>query len=289
MGIALGAYKILVDEAKRRPFSGTVLQLGRQNIFFDLADAAKAAGQMGFTLRPLDNPTPPHDTNHRKSGYLSDIDLFTVLGFNTTTSMDTSGYEGATYLHDLNQSEPPVELHGKFDMIFDGGTLEHIFNIPNALRNIHMMLKPDGRIMHVLPVSNYIDHGFYMFSPTLFWDYYMANDYEINTSHIFRHTVRHNEDPWLVYDYKPGSVEHVSFGGLDSGMFCLIWLATKKETSTCDVVPQQGRWIPYWAEKVPVAQQSQGINCLMQKIEGRIRAALGIEKRGIRLPELKRY
>ena len=36
---------------------------------------------------------------------------------------------------------PPKRLEKKFELIFDGGTIEHVFNVPNALETVFRMLK----------------------------------------------------------------------------------------------------------------------------------------------------
>src|SRR5207249_3920994 len=97
--------------------------------------------------------------------------FFKALGFSEVAAMDYSDFESARYIHDLNSSEPPEHLLENFDVIIDGGTIEHVFHIPNVLNSIHKMLRPHGRTIHMSPSSNHIDHGFYMFSPTLFWDF----------------------------------------------------------------------------------------------------------------------
>ena len=66
----------------------------------------------------------------------------------------------------------------------NGGTLEHVFHVPNALANLNAMLKPSGAILHVLPCNNWVDHGFYQFSPTLMFDYYAALQFEVLESAI---------------------------------------------------------------------------------------------------------
>ena len=42
---------------------------------------------------------------------------------------DASPYEDAQIVHDFN-NPVPIRLHQRFDTIFDGGALEHIFNVP---------------------------------------------------------------------------------------------------------------------------------------------------------------
>lgn len=59
--------------------------------------------------------------------------MFKELGFNNVDSIDCSSYENATIIHDMNERIPTFcGLAGmkKYDYIFDGGTIEHIFNIP---------------------------------------------------------------------------------------------------------------------------------------------------------------
>src|ERR1043166_8363609 len=58
--------------------------------------------------------------------------LARALGAKNASAMDVSDFEGATVLHDLNQPIPP-ELEERFDVVIDGGTLEHVFNFPVAI------------------------------------------------------------------------------------------------------------------------------------------------------------
>ena len=66
-----------------------------------------------------------------------------ILGTKDAQSMDASDYEQATIVHDLNQPVPS-QLHQKFDAVIDGGTLEHVFNFPVAIRNAMEMTKVGG-------------------------------------------------------------------------------------------------------------------------------------------------
>ena len=90
------------------------------------------------------------------------------LGCRSVTSLDFSDYEGAEITHDLNQPVPP-ELVNAFDFILDGGTLEHVFDIAMAYRNIGQMLRENGLFIGINPANNYLGHGFYQLSPELLW------------------------------------------------------------------------------------------------------------------------
>ena len=91
--------------------------------------------------------------------------------------MDISDYEDADYTHDLN-NPVPEELHEAFDLVIDGGTMEHLFDIKQCLENITRMVKIGGRIIHISPTNNFSGHGLYQFSPDLFYDFYSINKFE---------------------------------------------------------------------------------------------------------------
>lgn len=253
MGLAKGGLKVLCAEASRRPFSGSVLTLGRMDVHFDRATLTAAAREFGV---PVSNPgpmSPPGKVALARRGFISDREAFLSLGFSQVRSMDVSSYEEADIIFDLNQSDPPAELSGAFDVIFDGGTFEHVFHLPNAFANVHTMLRPGGRIVHVAPSSNHVDHGFYMFSPTLFWDFYSHNRWRIDTAQVFRYTADYDA-PWEVSNYQPGCLWRVAFGGLDDALYGVILVATKTEEATPRGIPLQGECVASWERR---AQEEQ--------------------------------
>lgn len=102
------------------------------------------------------------------TGITTATDFFKFLGAETIEAMDFSDYEGAGVLHDLNQ---PVgdELKNRFSFVLDGGTTEHIFNFPTALANAMEMVAVGGHLGIVAGGNNFLGHGFYQFSPELFY------------------------------------------------------------------------------------------------------------------------
>jgi SAM-dependent methyltransferase len=94
--------------------------------------------------------------------------LFEILGAEKVDSMDYSNYENATVIHDMNLPFP-AELKDKFSAIVDGGTLEHIFNFPAAIKSCMTALKTGGHFIGITPANNLMGHGFYQFSPELFY------------------------------------------------------------------------------------------------------------------------
>lgn len=94
--------------------------------------------------------------------------LFKLLGASKTDSLDFSAYENATIIHDMN-NPLPQNYHNMFSCIVDGGTLEHIFNFPVAVKNCMNALKVGGHFIGITPVNNQMGHGFYQFSPELLY------------------------------------------------------------------------------------------------------------------------
>lgn len=226
MGIARAMIKLLMREAKREKFAGKVLTAGRQDVYATAKNLNKWAKEMDFTLKPGVEMEITKNELFRKKGYISDNALFLSLGFDTVESIDYSSYQQCTILHDLNK-DVSEEYHNKYDLVFDGGTAEHIFNVPKVFENFSRMTKVGGRMIHASPSSNYVDHGLYQFSPTFFVDYYSANKWDIIETLFVEVKSNHR---WNLYIYSPGSLDTWLYGGY-CGLFGT-YSVTKKTSST---------------------------------------------------------
>lgn len=226
MGISPFALQVLVKHLEDGHFSGLsdVLQLGRQHVHNE-----------GLCRQVLDKAS----ISTSQFSTFDDIALFKSLGFTRVESADYSEFENATHVFDLN-FPIPENLRGNFDLVFDGGTIEHIFNIPQALSNIHHLLRPGGCIIHASPSNNHVDHGFYQFSPTFFYDYYERNHFEILDCFFIEYQKDHAVVPWRLFNYSPGVLNHISFGGLGSALYATWIIARKSAQSSDGLVPQQG-------------------------------------------------
>jgi len=244
MGIAKGAYRLLLDEKKKGVLKGdSILQLGRQCVLFDAKTLYKYAAKHDVSLDPVEL-CPSFDTYYRQLGYIDDITLFKALGFKHVHSLDFSDFEGADIVWDLNQPIPE-KYWGRFDLIYDGGTAEHVFNFPQVLKNIHLLLKPGGIIIHASPSNNHVDHGFYMYSPQVYFEYYDVNRYQIVTSQVIEYSPQRKR-PWSIYAYQPGALEQLSYGNFGKKMLLIHLIAKKVANSTSGVIPQQGGYVRAW-------------------------------------------
>jgi SAM-dependent methyltransferase len=229
VGLARGALALLLEEALQRPFSGTVATLGKQTILVGSRELEKLFAQYGVAMA--------REPGSKRE--IDDQDVMLALGFSEARSLDYSDYEGATDVVDLNTADLPAIHKGRYDVVLDSGTIEHVFHVPNVLKNIFDMLKPGGRVIFLAPSSNHMDHGFYMFSPTFFYDYYAANGFVVEKACVVRYNVDLSQ-LWYVYDYVPGAWLDLSLGGLDNHPYAIFFVATKAPGARWDVIPQQG-------------------------------------------------
>lgn len=106
------------------------------------------------------------------------IAFFKAIGFKEVHALDVSDYEKADIIFDLNY-DLPEELIGKFDIVFDGGVIEHVFDVVKAFKNLCQMTKVGGYIFNINPVYNYLYNTFWNISPEMFLEFYGANKYKI--------------------------------------------------------------------------------------------------------------
>lgn len=161
MGIDIHGLNFL-RYAKDRKFFGDTLTVGRQGLHV-----------VEKVVKDLIKPK----STYKNDAYCESL-LTEYFGATSVQSIDHSDYERATHIHNMN--EPiPQNLRSKYDTVIDGGCLEHIYNAPQALNNCSQFLRPGGQIIHMLPANNLCGHGFWQFSPELFFSLYSKeNGYE---------------------------------------------------------------------------------------------------------------
>ena len=159
MGIAVNCTKFLMYSKKLGVDFETTLTLGRVNLYArpDEIESLCIKFDIGRDkFKSLDFSIEYAEP------------LFELMGADEVHSMDYSGYENADIIQDLNAAWPE-KLDNSFSVIFDGGTLEHIFNFPQAIRSCMNALKPGGHFISITVANNYNGHGLYQFSPELFF------------------------------------------------------------------------------------------------------------------------
>ena len=142
MGLTIHAAKMLRQSKSDGANFTKVCQVGRQALVIHPEDRPTVG---------IENPDVPIENGDYQWPW-ADSFFRDTLGVQDFHTMDYSDYEGADLLHDLNSPLAP-EHYGRFDAIVDGGTLEHIFNVPEALKSYMRLVKVGGRIFIFTPAN----------------------------------------------------------------------------------------------------------------------------------------
>lgn len=160
MGLNFNMTRLLIDERARSKAFNNTATLGRQSMHVSGTRLQYSLNEYGF------HSVDAHALISGNNGYCEPF--LRVLGATTTDSIDVSDYERATILHEMNTPIPEA-LKQRFDTLIDSGSLEHIFNFPVAIKNCMEMVREGGRFISITPANNFFGHGFYQFSPELFF------------------------------------------------------------------------------------------------------------------------
>ena len=157
-GLFLARHAAQVAGAKRG------LILGRQKLHLKgrkLSRFVAALRDQGFDLS--------EDDVVQEDGFTEK--LLAALGYPALEAMDFTDKEGAAHIHDLNKPVPAA-LKGKFDLVIDGGTTEHIFYIGQAIDNCYALLRPGGLMLAYVSCNGWFGHGFFQTGPDVPWRYW---------------------------------------------------------------------------------------------------------------------
>ena len=204
------------------------------------------------------------------------------IGANQVDSFDNSPYEGATYIHDMNK-ELPDKFKGQYTTVFDGGSLEHIFNFPVAIKNCMEMLGVGGHYLALTPGNNLLGHGFYQFSPELYFSVFTReNGFEL--VHV------------IAFEYKPDAKWNARWYSVrsplevrgrveltNSDRVNLLIIARKiARTQIFKTIPQQSDYLAMWQSASTSPDQSPEIK------SPPVSKHLRLLKRGIPTPVKRR-
>ena len=244
MAFILSTIRLLARSHAREPFEGPLLTLGRQGIYATLDQCREALRSEGVEPRPLpeglDTGTNvPAFRRGATAAFTNDQALFHMLCGERAETLDVSDYEDADHIHDLNRPVPE-SLRGRFGLIVDGGTLEHVFDVPQALRNLKAMLRPGGRIIHINPTNSWAEHGFYQFSPTLFHDFYATNGFAMRDCLLVGYPLSGPEGLYAekakLWRWHPGRPS----AAIASKLLLTVYFDAVKQEEVDEHVPAQG-------------------------------------------------
>jgi hypothetical protein len=183
MGIDIDTARFLLARRREKVRFECCATLGRQHYYVSNKETRRLLREFGLSPAGFPSLFPKQYPGYSEP-------FWQMLGVKTLHTIDASDFEGATHIHDLNQPVPD-SWKAAYDAVCDIGTLEHIFNFPVAIRNTLEMVKLGGHFFAQTPANNCFGHGFYQFSPELFFRVLSpANGFQIQHCVAFEYGVR---------------------------------------------------------------------------------------------------
>lgn len=243
MGLDHVALSFLKFASLKRPI-GKVLTIGRQSTHVSSLLIRDILGIPSIEAQRL-----------AESEYCEEI-LICGLNACSVTSIDISDYESPTYIHDFNRMLPKSLASLSFDTVIDIGSLEHIFDVPQALKNISQLCGNNAQIIHILPANNCMGHGFWQFSPELFFTYYSAQRGYKDTQ-IFlvedKNSLRWYQ--WFeAHQPPPGSRLETTSSDCQSSIYMMV-RTIKTRSANCDSI-YQSDYVYHWSNAEGKAAKS---------------------------------
>jgi SAM-dependent methyltransferase len=260
MGIDLNGVQLLIKAHKNGVSFERMATLGRQGLYLNRHALISVLRESGYEMskdcaRRLMDPTTKYAE-----------EVFSLLGAKEIFAIDVSDYEGAQILHDMNMPIPG-RLASSFDLVLDGGTLEHVFDFPTALRNATQMVRPGGRFISNTMANNFCGHGFYQFSPELFYRFLCPrNGYAMESCIIWEDIP--GSKFYCVPD--PDSVQSRIDLTSDFGTYMCVQAKRLGDVSR-EFIPQQSDYVRLWEEPAKAVPPPSSL-AKLRLVLGRIRA-----------------
>jgi hypothetical protein len=271
MGVNWHLAKFLSEARAAGLELGNVATIGRLNFFTSRAKVRELLRRAEVT------PVAQAPENAAEWTYCEPY--LSQIGAQSVESIDASSYESATIVADMNQPLPDA-LHERFDTVIDGGTIEHVFDIKLGLSNEMSLVKEGGHLIIHTMANNWLGHGFYQFSPELFYRVFTEqNGYRVvrMIMHESREFARWYEIP------DPAEIRsRIELSNAWLGIGIIIHAQRVAIKPLFTVTPQQSDYAMSWDEAAAqAADAAQQPNLAKQ---GRARALINIAKR--KLPQV---
>jgi SAM-dependent methyltransferase len=245
MGLESNAVRFLISARQAGVNFDSTLTLGHQWLLLTRKEAKRLCAQI----------SQDPDEILRKDGYADNF--LKALGAVELRTMDFSSYEGADIVHDLNQPIPGAEKL-RFDVVIDGGTLEHVFNFPQALKNAMELVKVGGRLFCIAPTNNHCGHGFYQLSPELYYRAFCAaNGYAVER--MYAH--EWNRNVWYAVSDPDAVGRRVEITRGRRSTLLMVQAKRTAERAIFETPPLQSDYVAAWRSEQD-AQQSRFVRFL---------------------------
>jgi hypothetical protein len=294
MGISYHDIDLLIrlKSAGEIPNGGAVAEIGAQQLgasFLASTDELGALGRLFGKTKDLELPAPPlariahGDLIHLEKSAPLARQFWEWLGLKYF-AVDIDGNESIQI--DLNFDAVPAAHCGRFDLVTNYGTTEHVANQLNAFKVIHDLTRVGGVMIHHVPLQGMISHGLVNYNPKFFWTLARSNRYEWMYFNLLISTVHCELPPDVIGDvnaFDPGILERArNYHTSD-----LMALVAVKKVQDIPFVPPidvntgaqsdnkqlQER---YWTVFKPSSSTRGSIGSTMRRIAGRLSRTLAL-------------
>lgn len=170
----------ILEQWKSKPGPYRLLSLGYPDaLITDAALKSALSAQQYAQLAFLPDSAPVarwHGIEGQLPRLVETDSLLKAMGFDAHY-IDVHPSRGMEEKVDLNEALPP-HLRQAFDIVLDLGTVEHCFNIGQAMMNVAQCLVAGGIALHSNPFA-FHDHGFYNLTPSFYNDFYKQNGFAV--------------------------------------------------------------------------------------------------------------
>jgi hypothetical protein len=184
VGMGIGTLQLLMALKRQGhiPNGSAVIEIGAQQLndsFIEATDDIAAAGRLfGIAAPPPSLAwTGPRNATNPLAGAPLAREFWTWLGLDYA-SIDIDGSPGSIPL-DLNYDEVPTNLVGRYGVVTNFGTTEHVANQVQSFKIMHDLAAVDALMLHVVPAGGALSHGFVSYNPKFFWMLGRSNGYKI--------------------------------------------------------------------------------------------------------------
>ena len=231
----------------RYAMADSIVTIGVQDVMFSHQGAEEFFEKQNFKFTPIAESEQVRRKSKAQTVYEAVFgvkdpmhmhDLFRMLGFKTVDSLDAFDADNPTILHDMNKPIPD-RYKNKYDVVFDIGSMEHVFDVKQFVQNCIDMLKENGILVIYDALLGWHNECFYNFQTPFFFDVFKANgieDISVFVNYFPKyHDFRDSKTTWVRFEYE----DRINFRKWG---YCthVLFIGRKAKSMPEFVVPMQG-------------------------------------------------
>jgi hypothetical protein len=245
--------RMFMKMQERHAISGKIVTIGVQDVMFNHESAEEFFKGENYKFTPIKQAERTYRKSKAQTIYegifnvnnpMHMHDLFKMMNFSEVASLDAFDADNPTILHDMNKPIP-AQYEGKYDTVFDIGSMEHVFDVKHFVANCIAMLKEGGTLMIYDALLGWHNECFYNFQTPFFFDVFKLNGFEDISVYLNYFPKYHDfgdrKTTWLRFEYG----DRVQFRKKNYNTHVLL-VAKRAKALPQFLVPMQGYYQEYY-------------------------------------------